>query len=61
MRFPAQPIRMNCAPGRAGHGPLRGIFVIHGEEEPALAFPNLTRLHPQADVRVPQFAESVEL
>src|ERR1017187_5554675 len=43
-------------------GPLRGIFVIHGEEEPALAFAETLRsLHPQANVRVPEFAESVEL
>jgi metallo-beta-lactamase family protein len=43
-------------------GPLRGIFVIHGEEEPALAFAETLRsLHPQANVRVPDFAESVEL
>jgi metallo-beta-lactamase family protein len=43
-------------------GSLRGIFVIHGEEEPALAFGETLRgLHPQANVLVPQFAESVEL
>jgi metallo-beta-lactamase family protein len=43
-------------------GPLRGIFVIHGEEVPALAFAETLRgLHPRANVRVPEFAESVEL
>ena len=43
-------------------GPLRGIFVIHGEEEPALAFAETLRsLHPKANVRVPEFAESAEL
>jgi len=43
-------------------GALRGIFVIHGEEEPALAFADTLRsLHPGANVQVPAFAESVEL
>jgi len=43
-------------------GSLRGIFVIHGEEQPALAFAEtLRQLRPQANVRVPKFAESVEL
>jgi metallo-beta-lactamase family protein len=43
-------------------GPLRGIFVIHGEEEPALAFAEtLCGLHPKANVRAPEFAESAEL
>jgi metallo-beta-lactamase family protein len=43
-------------------GPLRGIFVIHGEEQPALAYAEtLRQLRPQANVRVPEFAESVEL
>jgi metallo-beta-lactamase family protein len=43
-------------------GPLRGIFVIHGEEEPALTFAETLRgLHPKANVLAPQFAESVEL
>jgi metallo-beta-lactamase family protein len=43
-------------------GTLRGIFVIHGEEEPALAFADTLRsLHPGANVQVPTFAESVEL
>ena len=43
-------------------GPLRGIFVIHGEEPQALAFAETLRgLHPTANVRVPEFAESVEL
>ena len=43
-------------------GPLRGIFVIHGEEEPAMAFAETLRgLHPKANVRVPQFAEAADL
>jgi metallo-beta-lactamase family protein len=43
-------------------GPLRGIFVIHGEEEPAMAFAETLRtIHPKANVRVPEFAESTEL
>ncbi len=43
-------------------GPLRGIFVIHGEEPQALAFAETLRsLHPQSNVRAPQFSESVEL
>lgn len=43
-------------------GPLRGIFVIHGEEEAALPFADTLRgLYPKANVLVPQFAESVEL
>jgi metallo-beta-lactamase family protein len=43
-------------------GPLRGVFVIHGDEAPAMAFAETLRgLHPKANVRVPEFAESVEL
>ncbi|MGO9611328.1 MAG: MBL fold metallo-hydrolase RNA specificity domain-containing protein [Verrucomicrobiia bacterium] len=43
-------------------GALRGIFVIHGEEAPALALAEtLHTLHPNANVRVPDFAESAEL
>jgi metallo-beta-lactamase family protein len=43
-------------------GPLRGIFVIHGEEEAALAFADtLHGLHPKANVCAPEFSESVEL
>ena len=42
-------------------GSLRGIFVIHGEEAQALAFAEtLRQIHPKANVRVPQFAESAE-
>jgi hypothetical protein len=41
---------------------LRGIFVIHGEEKPAMTFAETLRtIHPKANVRVPQFTESVEL
>jgi metallo-beta-lactamase family protein len=43
-------------------GPQRSIFVIHGEEPQALAFAETLRgLHPQSNVRAPQFSESVEL
>lgn len=43
-------------------GSLRGIFVVHGEEQPAMAFAETLRtIHPKANVRVPQFTESVEL
>jgi metallo-beta-lactamase family protein len=43
-------------------GTLRSIFVIHGEEEPAMAFAEtLRQLHPKADVRVPEFAETADL
>ena len=43
-------------------GPLRGIFVVHGELEPATAFAGVLRqLHPTADIRVPAYADSVEL
>jgi metallo-beta-lactamase family protein len=43
-------------------GSLRHIFVIHGDEEPALAFADTLRtLHPDAVVRAPEFSESVEL
>ncbi len=43
-------------------GALRGIFVIHGEEAPALAFGETLRtLYPKSNVRVPEFAESAEL
>jgi len=43
-------------------GPLRGIFVIHGEEAPALALAEVLRaLYPKSNVRVPEFAESAEL
>jgi metallo-beta-lactamase family protein len=43
-------------------GPLRGIYVVHGDEEPANAFAGTLReLHPKADVRVPATGDSVEL
>ena len=43
-------------------GPQRGIFVVHGEEEPANAFAaTLRQLHPQAKVRVPSYGDAVEL
>jgi metallo-beta-lactamase family protein len=43
-------------------GPLRGMFVVHGDEEPALAFAETLRtLRPSADVRVPAFGDVVEL
>ncbi len=43
-------------------GNLRGIYVVHGEEEPAEAFAaTLRELHPGADVRVPVFGDIAEL
>jgi metallo-beta-lactamase family protein len=43
-------------------GALRGIFVIHGEEQAALAFAGvLESMRPRAQVRVPPYGESVEL
>ncbi|HUI07252.1 MAG TPA: MBL fold metallo-hydrolase [Verrucomicrobiae bacterium] len=43
-------------------GPLRGIFVIHGDETPAMTFAETLRgLRPKANVRVPEFTESAEL
>jgi len=43
-------------------GPLRGIFVIHGEEKQALTFAEtLRQIHPKSNVRAPEFSESVDL
>lgn len=43
-------------------GKLRGLFVIHGEDEPALAFGETLRaMHPTSFVLVPSFSEAVEL
>jgi metallo-beta-lactamase family protein len=43
-------------------GSQRGIFVVHGEEEPANAYAaTLRQLHPKSDVRVPAFGDSVDL
>jgi len=43
-------------------GPLKKIFVIHGEPEPATAFGDVLRqLRPQSNVLVPVFQDSVEL
>ncbi len=43
-------------------GPLKKIFVIHGEPEPANAFGGVVRqMRPQSEVLVPQFQDSVEL
>jgi metallo-beta-lactamase family protein len=42
--------------------PLRGIFVIHGDEEPANAFASvLGSMRLNATVRVPDFAETADL
>jgi metallo-beta-lactamase family protein len=42
-------------------GPLKKIFVIHGEPEPATAFAGVLReMRPQSEVFVPQFQDSVE-
>jgi metallo-beta-lactamase family protein len=43
-------------------GSRRGIFVVHGEAEPAEAYAaTLRQLHPHSEVRVPAFGDSVEL
>jgi len=43
-------------------GSLRGIFVVHGELEPAEAFAAaLRQLHPAADIRVPTYGDVVEI
>ncbi len=43
-------------------GPLRGIFVVHGDEQPATTFAGVLRgLHPQANVIAPEFQQSVDL
>ena len=43
-------------------GNLRGVFVIHGEEQPATTFAaDLRQMHPHANVLVPEFHDSVEL
>lgn len=42
-------------------GPLRGIRIVHGEAEPALAFGETLRgMHPRSDIAVPEFGDSVE-
>ena len=43
-------------------GSLRGIFVIHGDEAPALTFADALRaLRPNAVVRAPEFSDSEDL
>ncbi len=43
-------------------GPLKTIYVIHGEEQASTMFAaDLHTLRPQADIRVPVFHDSVEL
>jgi metallo-beta-lactamase family protein len=46
-------------------GPLRGIFLVHGEEDAATAFAETLRqirpATPQSGVAVPEFGDSVEL
>ena len=43
-------------------GPQRGIFVVHGEVEPATAFAGaLRQLHPSATVTVPTYGDTVEI
>ena len=43
-------------------GSLRGIFVVHGEIEPATAFAGVLRQsHPTADIRIPVYGDSVEI
>ncbi len=41
-------------------GPLKNIFVVHGEETPATAFADtLRQLRPAATVHVPEFQDSI--
>ena len=43
-------------------GSLRGIFVVHGELEPAEAFAaTLRQSHPAADIRIPSYGDVVEI
>ncbi len=43
-------------------GSMHGIFVVHGEEEPANAFAGVLRqLHPTAAVSVPTYGDTVEI
>ena len=43
-------------------GSMRGIFVVHGELEPATTFAGVLRqLHPAAAVTVPAYGDSAEL
>jgi metallo-beta-lactamase family protein len=43
-------------------GNIRGISLIHGDETPAAAFRETLRtLHPQANILIPEFSDSVEL
>ena len=43
-------------------GPQRGIFVVHGEAEPAEAFAaTLRQFHPASDIRVPAYGDVVEI
>jgi metallo-beta-lactamase family protein len=42
-------------------GPLKGIYLIHGEELPARALGvALQKIHPAADIRVPDYLDSVQ-
>lgn len=43
-------------------GPLKKIFVVHGDEDAALAFRDtLAKSHPQSNVTVPGFGDVAEL
>ncbi len=43
-------------------GPLKNIFVIHGEEPAANAFADtLRQIHPHANILVPEFQDTAEL
>ena len=43
-------------------GPLRGIYIVHGDEQPATTFAGVLReLHPQANVLAPEFQQTVDL
>ena len=43
-------------------GSQRGIFVVHGEVEPAEALAaQLRQLHPAADIRIPEYGDVAEI
>jgi metallo-beta-lactamase family protein len=43
-------------------GPMRGVFIVHGELEAASALAGTVReLHPRAAVHIPAYADSIDL
>jgi metallo-beta-lactamase family protein len=69
----AQVETINAFSGHADHtellawaknvsGPLKNIFVVHGEEQASMMFAaDLRALYPKSDICVPTFNDSVEL